>query len=321
MNNRRENQITMKKQKWHVGLLVCLSLLVAAGIAGIFHLPATTKTYQVRELTCTAVPPTGAACADFFVHIHNDDCYDGDGHLVCPLPEIKPHRHTEDCYTTSKVLACGLPESDGHQHTADCYTPVRGDLICELSTEPVLDEQGNVLQEGHVHTDECYEWRDELTCGMEEGQGAHHHDDSCYQTETTLTCDKPEIILHTHTDDCYLKDDDGNIYVDENGNAQLICGQVQVLEHVHGPECFTVHELDEEPDEADPEPAASGQFFFMDEENEDETEDGTDGTEPDEADETSETVDETGQTDEENGEPAEETTGEESDKELLCWYP
>ena len=320
MNDRRENQITMKlremkKQKWHVGLLVCLSLLVAAGVAGIFHLQATTKTYQVRELTCTAVPPTGEACADFFAHIHNDDCYDSNGHLVCPLPEIKPHRHTEDCYSTGRVLACGLPESDGHQHTADCYTPVRGDLICELSTEPVLDEQGNVLQEGHVHTDECYEWRDELTCGMEEGQGAHHHDDSCYQTETTLTCDKPEILLHTHTDDCYLKDDDGNIYVDENGNAQLICGQVQVLEHVHGPECFTVHELDEEPDETDPEPAASGQFFFMDEENEDETEDGTDGTEPDEADETSETVDETGQTDEENGEPAEETTGEESDKE------
>ena len=320
MNDRRENQITMKlremkKQKWHVGLLVCLSLLVAAGVAGIFHLQATTKTYQVRELTCTAVPPTGEACADFFAHIHNDDCYDSNGHLVCPLPEIKPHRHTEDCYSTGRVLACGLPESDGHQHTSDCYTPVRGDLICELSTEPVLDEQGNVLQEGHVHTDECYEWRDELTCGMEEGQGAHHHDDSCYQTETTLTCDKPEIILHTHTDDCYLKDDDGNIYVDENGNAQLICGQVQVLEHVHGPECFTVHELDEEPDETDPEPAASGQFFFMDEENEDETEDGTDGTEPDEADETPEAADETGQTDEENGEPAEETTGEESDKE------
>ena len=320
MNDRKETQITMKlremkKRKWHIGLLVCLSLLVAAGVAGIFHLPAATKTYQVRELTCTAEPPKGEACADFFVHIHNDDCYDGDGHLVCPLPEIKPHRHTEDCYSTGRVLACGLPESDGHQHTADCYTPVRGDLICELSTEPVLDEQGNVLQEGHVHTDECYEWRDELTCGMEEGQGAHHHDDSCYQTETTLTCDKPEIILHTHTDDCYLKDDDGNIYVDENGNAQLICGQVQVLEHVHGPECFTVHELDEEPDETDPESAASGQFFFMDEENEDETEDGTDGTEPDEAGETPETIDETEPVDEETGEPAEETTGEETDKE------
>ena len=307
MNDRRENQITMrlremKKQKWQVALLVCLSLLVAAGVAGIFHLPATTKTYQVRELTCTAVPPTGAACADFFVHIHNDDCYDGDGHLVCPLPEIKPHRHTEDCYSSSRVLACSLPESDGHQHTADCYTSVRGDLICELSTEPVLDEEGNVLEGGHVHTDECYEWYDKLSCGMEEGQGAHHHDDSCYQTETTLTCDEPEILLHTHTDDCYLKDEDGDIYVDENGDMWLICGQVQVLEHVHGPECFTVHELDEEPDETDPESAASGQFFFMDEGSGDET---------DEEGKVPETTEETEPTGEETGEEAGEEAGEE----------
>ena len=96
MNNRRENQIAlrlreMKKQKWQVTLLVCLSVLVIAGVAGIFHLPAISKTYQVRELTCTAVPPTGAACADFFAHVHNDDCYDSDGSLACPLPEIKPH--------------------------------------------------------------------------------------------------------------------------------------------------------------------------------------------------------------------------------------
>ena len=207
MNNRKENQIAlelreMRKRRWQTGLLLCLSLLVTAGIAGLFHLPAFAKTYQVRELTCSAMPPVGEADASFFVHVHNDDCYDSYGNLVCPLPEIKPHRHTEDCYTSTSVLICGLPESDGHQHTAECYTPVRGELICELSTEPVLDEGGNVLEEGHVHTDECYEWHDELTCGMEEGQGAHHHDDNCYQTEVTLICDKPEILLHTHTDNC-----------------------------------------------------------------------------------------------------------------------
>ena len=320
MNNRKESQITlrlreMKKRKWQVMLLFCLSILVAAGVAGVFRLPPITKTYQVRELTCTAVPPKGEACADFFVHAHNDDCFDGDGNLVCPLPEIKPHRHTEDCYTTSRVQVCDLPESDGHQHTADCYTSVRGDMICELSTEPILDEEGNVLEEGHVHTDECYEWHDELICDMEEGQGAHHHNDRCFVTETTLICDKPEIFLHTHTDDCYLKNEDGNLYVDENGNNRLVCDQVQVLQHVHGPECFTIRELDDESDETDPESNASGQFVFLYEENEEETEDGTDGTEPDEAGENHEVLEEAAQTDEENGEPAEETTDEETDKE------
>ena len=251
MNKRTENQIngmlrTIKRRRWYVALLVCLALAVTAGVAGVFHLPAIAKTYQVTELTCTAVPPEGAACADFFVHIHNDvDCFDAEGNLVCPLPEIRPHRHTADCYTTTRTLVCTTPESDGHQHTADCYTRVRGDLICELSTEPVLDEEGSVLEEGHVHTDECFAWTEELSCGLEEGQGAHRHDDSCYETTTTLTCDLPEILLHTHTDDCYQKNEDGSLYVDENGNTWLTCGQLQVLEHVHGPECFTTYELDD----------------------------------------------------------------------------
>ena len=199
MGNRGERQLnrmlrSAKRRRWQFPMLLCLAILVAVGVAGIFHLPATAKTYQVTRLTCSAVPPEGPASADFFVHIHNDDCYDAEGRLVCPLPEIRPHRHTSDCYITSRELVCGIPESDGHQHTADCYTRVKGDLICELSTEAVLDEEGNVLEEGHVHTDECYAWYDELICGMEEGEGAHHHDDSCYQTFTTLTCGQPEIL-------------------------------------------------------------------------------------------------------------------------------
>ena len=264
MNRRTENQINgmlraVKRRRWHVALLVCLALVVTAGVAGIFHLPAIAKTYQVTELTCAAVPPEGEAYANFFVHIHNDvDCYDAAGNLVCPLPEIRPHRHTSDCYTTTRTLVCTIQESDGHQHTENCYTRVRGDLICEESTEPVLDEEGNVLEEGHVHTDECFAWKEELSCGLEAGEGAHHHDESCYQTFTTLTCDLPEILLHTHTEDCYQKNEDGSIYVDEEGNTRLICGQLQVTEHVHGPECFTTYELD------DGEP----EFIFMEENEE-----------------------------------------------------
>ena len=237
-------------------LLLCLAILVVAGVAGIFHMPATAKTYQVTQLTCTAVPPEGPAYADFFVHIHNDDCFDANGNLVCPLPEIRPHRHAADCYTTTRTLVCAVPESNGHRHTETCYTRVRGDLICEKSTEPLLDDEGNVLEEGHVHTDECFAWKEELTCGLEAGQGAHHHDESSFETSTTLTCGEPEILLHTHTEDCYQKNEDGSIYVDEDGNTWLICGQLQVTEHVHGPECFTTYELD------DGEP----EFIFMDEE-------------------------------------------------------
>ena len=247
MNNRSEERIAMKlremkKRRWQIGMLFCLCLLVVAGVAGFFHLPARAKTYQKRVLTCPAEAPAGPGYAGFFLHTHNDDCFDENGSLVCPLPEIKAHVHDENCFVVSQELDCAIPESDGHKHTADCYTRVRGDLSCERSTEPVLDEEGNVLEEGHVHTDECYAWHEELSCGMAEGEGAHHHDESCWRTVTTLICDKTELIPHVHTDACYT--------VDEAGNASLICGMQELTEHVHGPECFTVYELDDgEPEE------------------------------------------------------------------------
>ena len=215
---------TRREQRRHLALLLVLAVLVTAGVAGVFHLNAIAKTYQKAVLNCTAVPLEGPAYAGFFVHTHNDDCYDENGNLVCPLPEIKAHEHGADCYITTAVQTCTLPESDGHHHTEDCYTRVKGDLICEESTEPVYNEDGAIIAEGHVHTDECYAWTEELSCDMEEGEGAHHHDDSCFEYVTSLDCDKPEIILHTHTDDCYQKNEDGSIYVDEDGNSWLICG-------------------------------------------------------------------------------------------------
>ena len=142
-----------KKRGARNALLLCLAILVVAGVVGVFHLPATAKTYQKWVLTCPAEAPAGPGYAGFFLHTHNDDCFDENGNLVCPLPEIKAHVHDENCFVVSRELDCAIPESDGHQHTAECYTRVRGDLTCTLSTEPVLDEEGNVLEEGHVHTD------------------------------------------------------------------------------------------------------------------------------------------------------------------------
>ncbi|MBQ9664413.1 MAG: hypothetical protein IJV40_14810, partial [Oscillospiraceae bacterium] len=268
-----------------VALFLCLAVLLTAGVFWLFHLIGIAQTYQKKVLTCTAEPQYGEGYAGFFVHTHNDDCYDENWNLVCLLPEIETHEHDESCYTSYEVLTCTIPESDGHQHTpdcythvtnlictipesdghqhtADCYTRVRGDLDCGLEeSEPELDENGNVTEPGHTHTDECYQWVDELTCGMTEGEGAHHHTDECYESHDELTCgipegedahhhtdacyetrkelicDEQEIRLHTHTDACYT--------TDQNGNTYLTCGEIEVVEHVHGAECFTVVELDD----------------------------------------------------------------------------
>lgn len=165
--------------------------------------------------------------ADYVVHTHTAECYDEDGNLVCALPEIEAHTHTADCYTTVTT--------EGHVHTADCYTLERGELVCGL-------EEG---AGAHTHTPECYDADGNLVCGLEESAG-HVHTDECYAwnevltctqptdpvTTTVLTCDKPEIILHTHTDACY----------DEYGN--LVCGMLEVTEHVHDASCYQTVEVE-----------------------------------------------------------------------------
>ena len=82
MGNRVTELLKAKRrQVRHLALVLVLALLVAAGVGGIFHLPAIAKTYQKTVLACTAVPPTGPGYAGFFVHVHNDDCFDENGNL------------------------------------------------------------------------------------------------------------------------------------------------------------------------------------------------------------------------------------------------
>lgn len=227
-----------------IALILCLSLIVSMGTFAVFHKTAVAKTYTRQVLDC----PLAAEGAGLVVHTHNDDCYDENHNLVCTLPELEAHTHSDACYTEVPVQVCGLAESVGHVHGSDCRTLM---LTCEEEErEATFDEEGNMADPGHIHTPDCYS--EVLSCGMEEGDWAHTHTDACYETEYLLTCDKPEILPHVHTDDCYQKNEDGSIYVDENGYSWLICGLPEVVQHVHGPECFTVYELDDgEPEEAD----------------------------------------------------------------------
>ena len=154
--------------------------------------------------------------ADYVVHHHDSSCYDEDGNLWCPLPEIETHEHTDSCYS--------VPETDAsaevHTHTDDCYTMERGELIC---TEPA-----------HEHTDDCYEWKKVLTCDLSTEPAESTLEES---TEPVLICEKPEVILHTHQP--YESPENPGCY-DEDGN--LVCGQIQVLEHQHTEDCFTTVE-------------------------------------------------------------------------------
>lgn len=168
--------------------------------------------------------------ADYVVHTHDASCYDEDNNLVCSLPEVKEHTHTDDCYTPGEVTVI----AEGHTHTDDCYTTEKGELICTMDeseghthNDGCYDENGELIctlneSEGHIHVDDCYAWEKVLSCGKEE------QEEQTEQAEPVLVCNKQEVILHTHSADCY--DSDGH----------LVCGKLETKEHIHSEECFEI---------------------------------------------------------------------------------
>lgn len=191
-------------------------------------------------------------------HIHTEECYQEQRVLTCTLQEGEGgHIHSDSCqgpdYSAEPV--CGIEETLGHTHDVGCYDEEE-QLICGL-------EPGN----GHTHDDSCYPTV--LTCGFEEGTGGHIHSEACYTMESTVICGKREVQLHTHNEDCYLHTVDqpdqaqiqeltekgvdvdtvafssfGEAPAEENrvcdqwGAPVLKCGQLQVLEHIHGDGCY-----------------------------------------------------------------------------------
>ena len=204
------------------------------------------------QLHCSAVPhrhteECGDSCgyADFFIHSHDTD-YSVLGEFVCKLPEIEAHTHDDSCYTERFPTVCGLDESAGHVHDEGCFTEC-STLICtepevesHTHTDGCFDESGEpvcglVESQGHTHGEECYTVSAELTCTEPESEG-HIHTDACKgEAEKVLVCQKPEYILHTHTDDCFDKD------------GKWICGQIELLEHIHGENCLAATAVQGEP--------------------------------------------------------------------------
>ena len=111
---------------------------------------------------------------------------------------------------------CGQEE---HQHSEECY---KEELVCGL-------EEG----EGHTHADECL-YPEELVCGLEETEGqdgeeGHVHTEDCYAVPEGWACGLEESEGHTHTEDCY--------------ESELACGKE---EHVHTEDCYVDKDADVE---------------------------------------------------------------------------
>ena len=189
-------------------------------------------TREKRNLICTVN-------ADTVIHHHDSACYDAEGKLWCPLPEIEPHAHTESCYA--------VPEADApevHSHTDDCYTMERGELTCteHVHTDACYRETSTRIcgleeSDGHQHGESCQNEAGEIVCGIEASEG-HHHDGSCYEAHQERICGVGSD--HQHTDQCYeqiktLNCDLSTEPVEEAEPAEpeLICNKAEVILHEH----------------------------------------------------------------------------------------
>ena len=132
----------------------------------------------------------------------------------------------------------------------------------------LTDELVCPYEEGHFHTDVCYEMTasDRLECPYKDTESAviHHHDESCYR-DGVLVCPLIEVEAHVHTAACYAGEQDftdgeesefsaggglslicGKEEIKEHQHEEacykdgkLICGKKEAIVHQHGPECFT----------------------------------------------------------------------------------
>ena len=148
----------------------------------------------------------------------------------CGFEEHK--EHVDDCH--EKVLVCRLPE-EGHTHSESCYEEKQV-LTC------LLPETG-----GHTHSDTCYGTEEYLSCGLEETDG-HQHGEGCYETERVLICNDANEE-HEHTDECYeenevltcqIKDCEPHHHDETCYSTRqvLICNEEETAPHHHDESCY-----------------------------------------------------------------------------------
>ena len=234
-----------KHRQWMAAFLV-LSVTVVLGTAAALKLYGQALTHKVKVLDCQVkahehtdecyvydeeagedVPACGYA--DYLVHVHNDDCYDQNGRLVCPLEEIKPHKHTDECFEERRVLVCGLegiepaqgadPDAAGTAGSQPGHTPGGGAESQPVKTTEAENQPEQTSGAQSQPTQEATTEAPPTEAPTTEASTTAASAEAPAETESKLVCAEKE---HIPTDACY-------------GEAALSCG---LEEHKHGDDCY-----------------------------------------------------------------------------------
>lgn len=123
-----------KRSRW-MSVLYTLAVIVVFVTTYALIIPAITMTRTERVLDChfpvhqhtedcyeegeAGTLRLVCGMADYVLHTHNADCYDADGNLVCPLPEIT--EPLSAVYTSGSAIALKVEQ---HVHTSSCFRDV-----------------------------------------------------------------------------------------------------------------------------------------------------------------------------------------------------
>ncbi len=207
------------RKKWKRATSV-LSIFVVIGTISSLTLPAITLNQYIcgqdehahsRDCYSAATEAVLSCNADSLgIHRHTSDCYDAEGALTCKQADFVIHTHDSACFSSDGTLVCSLKEVSEHSHDESCYQ----------ATEIVTDE-------GHTHTDACYEMvtSETPTCGEEESSG-HKHGGTCYATGTELICTETESSGHAHSPECNGED------------SSVVCDLEESTGHAHEASCY-----------------------------------------------------------------------------------
>ena len=126
------------------------------------------------------------------LHSHSELCWDDQGTLLCPLPELAEHIHGETCWDGEGTLLCQEPQMEHHTHTESCLVQTEQTVLtCQM--------------EEHTHVEACFpkEEEDTQSDGYLCGLGEHTHVEACRDAAGELVCTIPE---HVHDLSCVVAD-------------------------------------------------------------------------------------------------------------------
>lgn len=218
------------------------------------------------EMNCTV----SAEDADIIIHEHDEFCYDGNGNLICELPEVNAHKHDETCYILVPTVDLEEENNSDDSSAADGSMDITDDSIgndAVTDNTDITDNKNNDADNAQdsndsaadtnktdaddVQTPDLQDVNNNPEADAQEKPAETNDPAVSEGSETTgrvnkpllvaskdgtiPTSDKPicgmeEIELHTHTASCY----------NENGN--LTCGKPQVIAHQHTDACRIVGE-------------------------------------------------------------------------------